>query len=37
MGPLDTTTFVIVFVAAIVVMGGFIGLKFRSEKKKKGR
>jgi len=37
MGPLDTTTFVIVFVAAIVVMGGFIGLKFHSEKKKRGR
>ncbi len=34
MGSLDTTTFVIVFVAAIAVLGGFIGLKFHSEKKK---
>jgi len=34
MGSLDTTTFVIVFVAALAVMGGFIGLKFYSEKKK---
>jgi hypothetical protein len=34
MAPLDTTTFVIVLVAAISVMGAVIGLRFHSEKKK---
>jgi hypothetical protein len=32
---LDTTTFLIVLVAAIVVMGLVIGLKFRSANKKR--
>jgi hypothetical protein len=31
---LDTTTFLIVFVAALGLMGVFIWFKFRSEKKK---
>ena len=34
MAPLDTTTFVIVLVAAVSVMGAVIGFRFRSEKKK---
>ena len=34
MAPLDTTTFVIVLVAAISVMGAVIGLRFHAEKKK---
>ena len=32
---LDTTTFLIVLVAAIVLMGVVIGLKFRFENKKR--
>jgi len=34
MMTLDTTTFLILFTAAIVILGGFIVFKYQSEKKK---
>jgi hypothetical protein len=34
MGSLDTNTFVIIFVSALVVMGFAVWLRFRSETKK---